>query len=67
MSNQFDVRVDETVHRNGDRIVEVNYVYQETRNSDVREYRVAVKRQDYERMTRKMNKAALSFDSFAKV
>jgi Ca2+-binding EF-hand superfamily protein len=67
MSNQFDVRVDETVHRNGDRIVEVNYVYQETRNSDVREYRVAVKRQDYERMTGKMNKPALSFDSFAKV
>ncbi|CAF1535583.1 unnamed protein product, partial [Adineta steineri] len=33
MNNDIDVRVDETVIRQGDRVVEVDYVYTETRKN----------------------------------
>ena len=67
MSNQFDIRVDETVHQMGGKIVEVDYVYHEDRSGDTRDYRVAVKRQDYERLSTSINKPTLPFDSFTKV
>ncbi|CAF1583089.1 unnamed protein product [Adineta steineri] len=68
MSNGIDVRVDETVIRQGDRLVEVDYIYTETReNGDQRNYQITVKRSDYERLATSMNKSTLSFDKFAKV
>jgi Ca2+-binding EF-hand superfamily protein len=67
MSNQYDIRVDETIHQQGGQISEVEYVYHESHIDDVRDYRVGVKRQDYERLAATMNKPTLSFDSFAKV
>ncbi|CAF1465729.1 unnamed protein product, partial [Adineta steineri] len=68
MSNGIDVRVDETVVRQGDRLVEVDYIYTETReNGDQRNYQITVKRPDYERLATSMNKSTLSFDNFAKV
>ncbi len=68
MSNGFDIRVDETIHQSAGRIIEVDYEYQESRAyGDVRKYRVAIKRQDYERLAAKMTKPTLSFDHFAKV
>ena len=68
MSNRFDIRVDETIHQRAGRIIEVDYEYQETRAyGEIRKYRVAIKRPEYERLAAKMNKPTLSFDHFAKV
>jgi len=67
MTDTMDIRIDETVHQNAGRIDEVEYVYHETRNDNAKEYRVAVKRQDYERLAATMKKETLPFDSFTKV
>jgi hypothetical protein len=68
MTNQSEVRVDETIHHSGGKIAEVDYVYVETRaNGEVRDYRVAIKRQDYEQLASKIKTPTLPFDSFAKV
>jgi hypothetical protein len=64
----YDIRVDETIHRNGDQIVEAEYIYNEVRgNGETRNYRVSVKRQDYEQLSSKINKPTLPFDKFVKV
>ncbi|CAF4241132.1 unnamed protein product, partial [Adineta steineri] len=68
MNNGIDVRVDETVVQQGDRFIEVDYVYTETRkNGDQRKYQISVKRAEYERSAASLNKSTLSFDNFAKV
>jgi Ca2+-binding EF-hand superfamily protein len=68
MSNGFDIRVDETVHQAGGRIVEVEYVYNEQRaNGETQSYRVGVTRQGYENIAAKIKKPTLPFDSFVKV
>lgn len=67
-SGAVDVRIDETLHRMGDQIIEAEYVYTETQsNGDTRNYRVLVKRQDYQRLATGMNKPTLPFDQFVKV
>lgn len=66
--SRVDVRVDETIHRMGDRIIEVEYVYTETQVSgDSRKYSIKVKRTDYERTAMTITKATLPFDQFVKV
>jgi len=68
MSNGFDILVDETVHLDGGRIVEVNYVYNEKHaNGETRNYCVAVTRQGYEKIAATIKKPTLPFDSFVKV
>lgn len=67
MSIEYDIRVDETIHHSGGQIVEVDYVYNEIHNGDTRNYRVAIKRQDYERLAATINKPTIPFDSFTKV
>jgi hypothetical protein len=67
-NDTYEIRVDETLHKNGDRIVEAEYVYDEVRGSgDARTYRVLVKRQDYERLAATITKPTLPFDKFLKV
>lgn len=64
----YDIRVDETIHRKGDQIVEAEYIYNETHgNGDNRNYRITVKRQDYERLAATITKPTLPFDKFVKV
>ncbi len=40
MSTQYHTNVVETVHQTGDRITEVDYVYHDIRNGNVRKYHV---------------------------
>ena len=66
--NKIHVQVDETLHRNGDRIVEAEYVYRGTHpGGEIRTYRASVKRQDYDGLTATTTKTALPFDKFMKV
>ncbi len=67
MSNKTDILIDETIHQNAGRIVEVEYVYHESHDGNAQDYRVGVKREDYERLAASVNKSTLPFDSFAKV
>ncbi|CAF1456405.1 unnamed protein product [Adineta steineri] len=69
MTDVSDVRVDETVVRQGNRPVEVDYTYTETwKNGNQKTYQIQVKRADYERLATSRNKStALSFDDFTKV
>lgn len=65
---KYDVRVDETIHRMGDRVIEIEYVYTETQpNGDNKKYSILVKRPDYERLATTIAKPTLPFDKFVKV
>ena len=67
-SGSFDIRVEETIHRAGDQITAVEYVYNEIHgNGDNRNYRITVKRQDYERLASTITNRTLPFEIFAKV
>ncbi|UJR19405.1 hypothetical protein I4U23_022535 [Adineta vaga] len=68
MSNEFNIRVDETVHWKANQIVAVDYVYTETRkNGEQRDYHVAIKREDYERLAASITTPTMPFNNFAKV
>jgi Ca2+-binding EF-hand superfamily protein len=68
MNYKLDTGVDETVHRNGHHIFGVDYVYKEyLPNGEVRTFRVAIKRQEYEKIAATKTVPTLPFDSFAKV
>jgi hypothetical protein len=67
-NDKVNIRVDETLHQNGNQIVEAEYIYHETHgNGESRKYQVFVKRQDYERLATSINKPTLPFDKFVKV
>jgi len=66
--NRYEVQAEETLHRNGDQIIEAEYIYNEKRdNGETRKYQVSVKLQDYERLAATINKPTLPFDKFVKV
>lgn len=67
MNNEYDIRVDEIIHHISGRINEVEYIYHEIRHGETRDYRIEVKRGNYERLARTLNKPTLPFDSFTKV
>ena len=68
MSENCDIRIDETICTSAGRVIEVTYTYMETQNNvDTKHYDVSVKRSDYETFSRNTNKPALSYDDFLKV
>ncbi|CAF2521737.1 unnamed protein product [Rotaria sp. Silwood2] len=67
-TNQTNIRVEEIIHQEGGLVVEVEYIYKEIHdNGEERNYRVSVKRQDYERLAATIQKPTLPFDQFIKV
>ncbi|CAF3729027.1 unnamed protein product [Rotaria sp. Silwood1] len=67
--NPFDIQIDEVLHRDSiGRIVEAEYHYKETyANGEASNYRVAVKRSEYERSAATTQKPTLPFQQFLKV
>jgi Ca2+-binding EF-hand superfamily protein len=62
------VRVDETISQSAGRVSEISYVYTETQaNGTTTNYNVTVKRQEYERLAKELDKITLPFDSFTQV
>ncbi|CAF3749898.1 unnamed protein product [Rotaria sp. Silwood1] len=68
MGDNYRIRAREILHRNGNQITEAEYVFDEIHaNGKVRQHRVSVKREEFERLTATLKKPTLSFDNFTKV
>ena len=61
-------RVHEFLHRKGDIVTEVEYVYEEIQDDGKRrQHRLHVRRDDFDRLAASLKKTALSFDDFTTV
>ncbi|CAF1395031.1 unnamed protein product [Rotaria sordida] len=68
MSDNYRIRAHEILHRKCDQITEAEYVFDEIHaNGKMRQHRVSVKREDFERLAATIKKPTLSFESFTKV
>jgi Ca2+-binding EF-hand superfamily protein len=68
MTDKYPTRVNEFLHRKGDYITEAEYVYDEIHpNRTKRQYRVHVRREEFERIAATLKKPTLTFESFTKV
>jgi hypothetical protein len=68
MADKYPTRVHEYLHRKGNTITEAEYVYDEIHpNRTKRQYRVHVRREEFERIAATLKKPTLTFESFTKV
>jgi Ca2+-binding EF-hand superfamily protein len=68
MADKYPTRVQEFLHRKGNQITQAEYVYDEMHpNHKTRQYRVHVKREEFERIAATIKGPTLPFESFIKV
>ncbi|CAF4864205.1 unnamed protein product [Rotaria sp. Silwood1] len=68
MGGNYRLRAREILHRKGNQITEAEYVFDEIHaNGKVRQHRVSVKKEEFERLAATLKKPTLSFDDFTKV
>jgi Ca2+-binding EF-hand superfamily protein len=67
-NNQYPIRVHEVLHRKGDKITAAEYVYDEILgNAKTRQYRVIVKKEEFDGIAATIKKWTIPFESFTKV
>ncbi|CAF1005100.1 unnamed protein product [Rotaria sp. Silwood1] len=68
MDDNYRIRIREILHRTSNHITEAEYVFDEIyANGKVRQYRISVKREEFERLAATIKKPTLSFDKFTKI